>query len=229
MTEQTEEQRQAEERRQDEQRQAEERRREDQRQEEQRRQDEQRRQAQTRAQGEQVRQQEAPLRERPADERPRDESTIDRQELLRREQTPPPPEAKQPAPLLVMDPVLRDSLEALDRDVSGEIRFCRQAADALRSFQYRWSTDAPVEDGYGKAIQALENLDSILRGAEIRTTEEVTRKVLGRLGATQHARKAEAAREHAVQWGDTPVPPDSAARQEERAKRPVPPEAGVVA
>lgn len=227
MAEQTEAQRQAEQRRQDEQRQAEERRH-----------DEMHRQAQARSQEGQERaqgraaerQQDAPLRQRPPDERPRDESTIDRRELLRREQTPPPPEMTPPPdPLLVMDPVLRDSLEALDRDVNGEIRFCRQAAEALRSFQYRWSTDAPVEDGYGKAIQALENLDSILRGAEIRTTEDVTRKVLGRLGAAQHARTAEAAREHAVQWAETPVPQETQARQDDRAKRPVPPEAGVVA
>lgn len=144
--------------------------------------------------------------------------------------TPPPPSPPpemRPAdgqePLVVGDPVLMETLASLDRDVSGETKFCLQAAEALRSFQYRWSSDIAVENGYADAIRALDNMRSILAGAQVRWGEELTRKVGARRAADQYHATATTAREHALEWAEHPPP---APPQEATA---VPPEAGVLA
>jgi hypothetical protein len=123
-------------------------------------------------------------------------------------------------PVIVMDPVLMEALTSLDRDISGEQKFCRNALEALRAFQARWSTDNAVCDGYGQAMKALENMDSILTGAGIRTTENVTRSVLARKDAAQTKAKADVAREHAVAWAEQPVPqPEPADRDRQTQER----------
>jgi hypothetical protein len=149
-------------------------------------------------------------------------------------------------PLLVLDPVLMETLAVLDRDVSGETKFCQQAADALRAFQARWAGDVAMEDGYGQAIKALDTMRSILAGAEVRWREELTRKVRTRQAAEHQAATATAEREHAFAWAEQPVPvPESgtvptraeatpaphAPRRSAASREPVstepPPEAGV--
>jgi hypothetical protein len=142
------------------------------------------------------------------------------------------PEGEQPPP--IGDPVLMDTLAQLDRDVDGETRFCLQAAEALRAFQARWSNDVAVDDGYGRAIQALDNMRSILAGADVRWSEELTRKVRTRQEAERRQAYAQVEREHAVTWADQPPPappqPEEPAPVPpgERSTEP-PPEAGVVA
>ena len=134
-----------------------------------------------------------------------------------------------------------DTLASLDRDVSGEVKFCQQAAEALRAFQARWTSDLAVEDGYGTAIQALDNMRSILDGAQTRWTQEVTRQVLGRQEAARRQEYAKVEREHAVEWAEKPPPvppePPRSRQPEDATPAPVPPldrspgqaEAGVVA
>lgn len=140
--------------------------------------------------------------------------------------TAPEPVVGEPAP--VIDPLLQETLATLDRDISGEMKFCHNALEALRAFQARWSTDNAVTDGYGQAMKALENMNSILTGAQARTTENVTRTVLGRKEAAMNAAKADVAREHATAWAEQPMPqpettaqgPDDRERRErERRER----------
>jgi hypothetical protein len=129
-------------------------------------------------------------------------------------------------PLLVLDPVLMETLAVLDRDVSGETKFCQQAADALRAFQARWAGDVAMEDGYAHAIQALDTMRSVLAGAAGRWSQELTRKVQTRQEAARQAATATAERAHALAWAEQPVPvPEAGTVPPETA--PVPPETGV--
>ena len=112
-----------------------------------------------------------------------------------------------PPAVAPLHPELAATLAELDRDLSGELKFCQQAAASLRAFQVRWLTDYPVADGYGSAVLALENMTSILTGAQARATQAVTQQFLATDAEVQAAQTAQAARVHAITWAETPVPP----------------------
>ena len=116
---------------------------------------------------------------------------------------PPPPQPQ----------ILVERLESLDRDYSGEARFCTIALSTLRAFLARHENDIAVSDSYGKAIAALEALPGILAAAQDKHANEVTRKVFGRVEDVRQASWAQQAREHADQWANSapPMPaPDAA-------------------
>jgi hypothetical protein len=155
-------------------------------------------------------------------------------------QDPTPSPALAPegeTPLIVGDPVLMDTLASLDRDINGETKFCLQAAEALRAFQARWTSDVALEDGYGQAIKALDNMPSILAGAEVRWTQELTRQVTTRQEADRRTAYATVEREHALTWAEQPPPvppaPDTPPTPAPYSSEPAPysseppPEAGV--
>ena len=124
------------------------------------------------------------------------------------------PETPAPAPPPPPQPqILVERLETLDRDYSGEAKFCTIALSSLRSFLARHQNEIALEDAYGKAIAALESLPAILAAAEDKHAGEVTRKVLGRLEEVRQATWAQQSREHADQWATSapPLPPPDAA------------------
>ena len=105
--------------------------------------------------------------------------------------------------------MLVERLETLDRDYSGESKFCTIAVSSLRSFLARHENDIAVSDSYGKAIAALEAMPRILAAAQQKHEDEVTRKVLGRVEAVRQAGWAKKMREHADEWANSapPLPP----------------------
>jgi hypothetical protein len=112
-----------------------------------------------------------------------------------------------PEPLIVADPVLMETLAQLDQDVSGEAKFCTQAAESLRAFQFRWGSDHAVQDAYGHAILALDTMASVLSGLLTRQTQALTRDVVTASTQAQQAATAQTARDHALAWAETPPPP----------------------
>ena len=110
----------------------------------------------------------------------------------------PPPEV---APL---HPELLPTLQELDQDISGEQKFCRQASESLRAFEVRWGTDVAVSDGYRSAIVALDNMHSILEGAHTRLAQEATRTVMEKVTTADMLQTAQAARDSALAWAETP-------------------------
>lgn len=117
-----------------------------------------------------------------------------------------PPAAPQPQ-------ILVERLESLDRDYSGEIKFCTIALSTLKSFLARHHNDHAVSSTYSTAIRALEALPAVLQGAEDRVAGEVTRKVVSRVEEVRQASWAQQSREHADQWASSapPLPPPDAA------------------
>lgn len=117
--------------------------------------------------------------------------------------TPPPP----PEP-----PILVERLESLDRDYSGEIKFCTIALSTLKSFLARHENDHAVSSTYSAAIRTLEALPSVLAGAQDRHAGEVTRKVVGQVETVRQATWAQQSRAHADQWASSapPLPPPDA-------------------
>ena len=112
-----------------------------------------------------------------------------------------------PPEVAPLHPDLLPTLQELDQDISGEQKFCRQASDSLQAFQVRWGSDVAVSDGYRSAIVALDNMASILEGAHTRLTQEATRTVMEKVSTAQHLQTAQAAREYAIAWAETPPPP----------------------
>jgi hypothetical protein len=98
--------------------------------------------------------------------------------------------ATPPAPLIVADPVLMETLAQLDQDVSGEAKFCAQAAESLRAFQARWSNDHAVQDAYGHAILALDTMPAVLSGLLRRQTQQLTQDVVTAAGQAQQTATA---------------------------------------
>lgn len=117
------------------------------------------------------------------------------------------PMTEAPPEVAPVHPELLPTLQELDQDISGETKFCRQAADALRSFETRWGLDHAVADGYRSAITALDNMASILAGAHGRLTEDATRTVMERVSAASQAEAAQVARDAALAWTATAAPP----------------------
>ena len=126
---------------------------------------------------------------------------------------PAPPEAPAPPPPPPQPQILVERLETLDRDYTGESKFCTIAVSSLRSFLARHANEVALEDAYGKAIAALEALPGILAAAQDKHADEVTRKVLGRVDEVRQASWAQHTREHADQWATSapPLPPPDAA------------------
>lgn len=116
----------------------------------------------------------------------------------------PPPEV---APL---HPELLPTLQELDQDITGEKKFCLQAADSLRAFQSRWPNDFAVSDGYASCLTALDNMQSILDGAHGRLASDATQRVMGAVAQAQASQQAQAARDAAIAWAQTPPPPPPA-------------------
>ena len=112
----------------------------------------------------------------------------------------PPPE------VTPLHPDLAAALTQLDQDITGEMKFCRQAADSLRAFQVRYPNDVAVADGYASAIVALDNMQSILAGMQARAGQDATTRILGAVATVQSAQTAQAAREHAFAWTEMPPP-----------------------
>jgi hypothetical protein len=112
-----------------------------------------------------------------------------------------------PAPLIVADPVLMETLAQLDQDVSGEAKFCAQAADSLRAFQARWTNDLAVQDAYGHAILALDTMASVLSGLLTRQTQALTQEAVTAATQAHAAAAAAGARTQAIAWAETPPPP----------------------